>query len=208
MDEGNPHIEVRAVHVDDAHALYHLDYDFETDRVYTLQVQDKLLRALGEENSGNEKKSLLSFALVETVVDPPIYKTFFPESATVAQIERRLCKAEGGYVALANGEIAGAILLGVDEQRSVVHIHDLLVGRQYRRYGVGTLLLKCASDWARERDCWAIVLETQSINYPAIQFYLRNGLEIWSINRHFYPPGPAAHDVAIFMGMRLSSLPE
>ncbi|GHO89831.1 hypothetical protein KSZ_78370 [Dictyobacter formicarum] len=30
------HIEVRAVHVSDAFALHELDFDFETDRIYTL----------------------------------------------------------------------------------------------------------------------------------------------------------------------------
>jgi ribosomal protein S18 acetylase RimI-like enzyme len=84
----------------------------------------------------------------------------------------------------------------------------MIVGRQYRRYGVGSLLISCASDWARHHECWAITLETQNTNYPAIQFYLRNGLEIWSINRSFYPPGESAHEIAIFMGKRLSSTPD
>jgi ribosomal protein S18 acetylase RimI-like enzyme len=52
------------------------------------------------------------------------------------------------------------------------------------------------------------LLETQNTNYPAIQFYLRHGLEIWSINQHFYPPGATAHQVAIFMGKHLSPIPE
>ena len=107
-------------------------------------------------------------------------------------------------MALADGQIAGGILLRVEERRSVARVEHITVGHQYRRYGVGSLLLNCAADWARKRGCWAIVLETQNINYPAIQFYLRNGLEVWSINQHFYPPGPFAHEVAIFMGKRLS----
>ena len=43
----------------------------------------------------------------------------------------------------------------------------------------------------------------QNVNYPTIQFYLRNGLEVWSINQHFYPPGLVEHEVAIFMGKKL-----
>jgi ribosomal protein S18 acetylase RimI-like enzyme len=207
MDEETPHIEVRAVSVDDAHALYKLDYDFETDRIFTLHVHERLLRLRMDESSvnSNGEHPSLAFELVETPIDPPLYRSYFGEDSTVADVEARLRDAGGGYVALANGEVAGAILLDVDERRSVSHIQDLLVGRQFRRYGIGSLLLKCASDWARERNCWAIVLETQNSNYPAIQFYLSNGMEIWSINRHFYPPGPAAHDIAIFMGMQLST---
>jgi GNAT superfamily N-acetyltransferase len=209
MDEESPHIEVRAVQVNDAPAIYNLDYNFETDRIYTLQVQERLLRSYGENEDSEQGLSALSFKLVETPVDPPIYKNFFADNnVTVEDVEARLSEAEGGYVAIADGQIAAVILLHVEEWRSVVRIDELLVGRQYRRYGVGSLLLNCASDWARERGCWAVVLETQNNNFPAIQFYLRNGLEIWGINRNFYPPGPTSHEVAILMGRQLSSAPE
>jgi len=203
MSEGMPHIEVRAVHVNDAPALYELDYDFETDRIYTLRTQDYLLKS--ENGANGEGKSAFAFELVEIPVDPPIYKNYREIWDSLAKVEARLRSVDGGYVALANGQIAGGILLRVEEWSSVTHIGELIVGRQFRRYGIGSLLLSCAADWARERDCWAIMLETQNINYPAIQFYLRNNLEVWGINQHFYPPGPLAHEVAIFMGKRLSS---
>jgi GNAT superfamily N-acetyltransferase len=202
MDEGaTPHIEVRAVHINDAPALYELDYNFETDRIYTLRVQDHLLR----ENADTIPDQVaFAFELVETPVDPPIYKNFREYENTLSDVETKLQNVEGGYVALVDGAIAGGILLNVEEWRSVVRIQDLIVDRQSRRYGVGSLLLSCAADWARKWNCWAIVLETQNTNYPAIQFYLRNGLEIWSINQHFYPPGPQGHEIALFMGKRLS----
>jgi GNAT superfamily N-acetyltransferase len=205
MDEEPPHIEVRAVLVNDAPAIYNLDYNFETDRIYTLHVQEKLLRLHDENENSEQAQSTLSFKLVETPIDPPVYKNFFADNVTMEDIEARLSEAEGGYIALADGQITAVILLHVEDWHSVVRIDELIVGRQYRRYGVGSLLLNCASDWAREHGCWAIVLETQNNNFPAIQFYLRNGLEIWGINRHFYPPGPTSHEIAILMGKQLSS---
>ncbi|MDQ2888751.1 MAG: GNAT family N-acetyltransferase [Chloroflexota bacterium] len=204
MDEGTvPHIEVRAVHVNDAPALYDLDYNFETDRIYTLRVQNRLLR----EAQGNDvdEQAAFAFELVETLLDYPLYKNFREYENTLADVETKLKSVEGGYVALADGQVAGGILLYIEEWRSVARIQDIIVGRQFRRYGVGSLLLRCAADWARKRDCWALVLETQNTNYPAIQFYLRNGMEIWSINQHYYPTGPQDHEVAIFMGQRLAS---
>jgi GNAT superfamily N-acetyltransferase len=203
MEGETPHIDVRAVHISDAPALHQLDYSFETDRIYTLHVQNRLVQ--NDENSSNGDRIAFAFELVETHVDPPLYKDFREYDTTLADVEARLRSIEGGYVALADGQVAGGILLRVEEWRSVARVVDITVGHQYRRYGVGSLLLNCAADWARKRGCWAIVLETQNINYPAIQFYLRNGLEVWSINQHFYPPGPFAHEVAIFMGKRLSA---
>jgi GNAT superfamily N-acetyltransferase len=203
MDGETPHIDVRAVHVNDAPALQALEYSFETDRIYTLRVHDQLLQC--EMNDESREKVAFSFELVETPVDPPIYKNYRELEPSLADVVAQLRNAEGGYVALAEGQVAGGILLNVEEWRSVVRIEHLVVGHQYRRYGVGSLLLSCASDWARKRGCWAIVLETQNLNYPAVQFYLQNGLEVWSINRYFYPPGPVEHEIALFMGKRLTT---
>ncbi len=204
-EEGNPRIEVRALRVEDAPALFDLGYDFETDRIYTLRIRECLLN--GQREGGNEAtdRTALSFELVETPIDPPLYKNYFEGHTSVEEIEERVRQAKGGYVALADGAVAGGVLLDIEKWRSVVQIQEINIGRHYRRYGIGSLLLKCASDWARERDCWAITLETQNTNYPAIQFYLRNGLEVWGIHRHFYPPGPFAHEIAIVMGKHLSS---
>ncbi len=202
MEGATPQIDVRAVHVNDASALYALDYSFETDRIYTVNIRNCLLPQ--DIQARAENTPAFSFELIETPVDPPIYKDYREFEPTSADLEAKLRTVEGGYVALADGQVAGGILLNVEEWRSVVRIEDMIVGHQYRRYGVGSLLLSCAADWARKRDCWAIVLETQNINYPAIQFYLRNDMEIWSINQHFYPPGPMEHEVAILMGRHLT----
>ncbi len=201
MDGTLPAIDVRSVAITDAPALHNLDYSFETDRIYTLHVNGKL--AQNDDTMQTLDRPALAFELWETPVDPPIYKSFREYEHKLEEVETRLNSVEGGYVALAGGQIAGAVLLNVEQWRSIVRIEDIIVGRQFRRYGIGSLLLNCASDWARNRSCWAIVLEAQNVNYPAIQFYLRNGFEVWSINQHFYPPGSVEHEVAIFMGKKL-----
>lgn len=205
MDGAIPAIEVRSVSLADAPALHNLDYSFETDRIYILRVYGVL--AQSDESSSLPGGPALAFELWETPVDPPLYKSYRGYDRTLAEVEARLSSVDGGYVALAGGQVAGVVLLTVEQWRSVARIEDIIVGRQFRRYGIGSLLLNCASDWARNRACWAIVLETQNVNYPAIQFYLRNGLEVWSINRHFYPPGSIEHEVAIFMGKKLIGKP-
>jgi|SRR5579863_167453 len=209
MDGDIPPIDVRLLRKEDAVALHKLDYSFETDRIYTLCVQGRLVQepsnggSSGGTSMGVGDKPVLAFELRETLVDPPIYKGYISFENTLEDVEASICDAQGGYVALAGGEVAGAVFLNVEEWRSVAHIEHIVVGHQFRRYGIGSLLLSCACDWARNRGCWAIQLETQNVNYPAIQFYLRNGLEVWSINQHFYPPGPVEHEIAIFMGKRL-----
>ena len=201
MDATLPAIDVRSVAITDAPALHKLDYSFETDRIYTLRVNGKL--GSNEDVSQPLDKPALAYELWETPVDPPLYKSFREYEQKLEEVETRLQSVEGGYVALTDGQLAGVVLLNVERWRSVARIEDIIVGRQFRRFGIGSLLLNCASDWARNRGCWAIVLETQNVNYPAIQFYLRNGLDVWSIHQHFYPPGLVEHEVAIFMGKKL-----
>jgi len=201
MDGVTPAIDVRSVSVTDAPALHRLDYSFETERIYTLRVSGVL--AQSDDSPNVPDKPALAFELWETPVDLPLYKSYREYDRTLEEVEAKLSNIDGGYVALAGGQVAGVVLLNVEQGRSVARIEDIIVGRLFRRYGIGSLLLNCASDWARNHGCWAIVLETQNVNYPAIQFYLRNGLEVWSIHRHFYPPGSAEHEVAIFMGKKL-----
>ncbi len=194
-------VELRAVERADAPALHRLDYSFETDRIYALHVYGNLVQPIEQRiQHGN---TALAFELRETVVDLPLYKDYREFGPTLEAVEARIASVDGGYVALVDGEVAGVILLSLEEWRSLTRIEDVIVGRQFRRYGIGSLLLNCACDWARNRGCWAILLETQNVNYPAIQFYLRNGLEVWGISQHYYPPGPVEHEVAVFMGKML-----
>lgn len=194
-------VEVRAIEMSDAPALHALDYSFETDRIYTLHVLDNFEQGNGPAALAGQPA--FAFELRETPVDLPLYKDYGAYQRTLEAVEARLAEVQGGYVALADGQVAGVILLNIEEWRAVARIEDIIVGRLFRRYGIGTLLLNCAADWARKHGCWAILLETQNVNYPAIRFYLRNGLEVWGISQHFYPPGPIEHEVAVFMGKML-----
>lgn len=204
MADENPPIEVRALDATDAPLLQGLDYSFETDLIYSLRVRGPMAQDPVEGAGDSPNGPALAFELFETQVDPPFYRNYLAFESTLEHVEAVLRSAEGGYIALALGKAAGVILLKVDEEHKVARIEQIIVGRQYRRYGIGSLLLSCAADWARKRGCRAILLEIQNVNYPAVQFYLRNGLEVWSIHRHFYAPGSNEHEVALFMGKSVS----
>jgi ribosomal protein S18 acetylase RimI-like enzyme len=203
-DHLSPDITLRALQLTDDEALYNLDYSFETDRIYTFHASGELLRPTSISESEREDQSgPFVFELTETPVDPPLYKDYREDELTIQNVQERLQRADGGYVALVDNQVAGCVILYLESWRSLARVRDFIVGRQFRRYGIGSLLLNCAADWARNQNCRAILLETQSINYPAIQFYLHNGFEVWGISRNFYPPGPLEYEAAIFLGKTL-----
>lgn len=201
-DHLSPDITLRALQLTDGEALYNLDYSFETDRIYMFHASSELLHPTSISELESEGHSLV-FELIETPVDPPLYKDYREDELTLQTVQEHLQRADGGYVALVDNQVAGCVILHLESWRSLARVRDFIVGRQFRRYGIGSLLLNCAADWARHQSCRAILLETQSINYPAMQFYLHNGFEVWGISRNFYPPGPLEHEAAIFLGKAL-----
>lgn len=56
--------------------------------------------------------------------------------------------------------------------------HDLLIDDDFRRSGIGSQLMDLAKVEARKVGARMLVLETQSCNVPAINFYLQHGFEL------------------------------
>ena len=59
-----------------------------------------------------------------------------------------------------------------------MRIWELLVKEEFRRNGIGTLLVDHAVKLSRKRRAKMLVVETQSCNVPAIDFYPKNGFEL------------------------------
>jgi hypothetical protein len=148
MDGTLPAIDVRSVAITDALALHKLDYSFETDRIYALRVNGKLTQ--NDDVSQTLHRPALAFELWEIPVDPPLYKSFREYEHKLEDVEAKLRSVEGGYVALTDGQIAGAVLLNVEQWRSVTRIEDIIVGRQFRLGTQSLLLGNCIRDPKRQ----------------------------------------------------------
>ncbi len=75
-----------------------------------------------------------------------------------------------------------------------VWITDIIVGRDWRRQGIGRKLVASAESWGAHLGLTRAILEMQSKNYPAIHMALKLGYEFCGYNDIHY----ATRDVALF----------
>jgi ribosomal protein S18 acetylase RimI-like enzyme len=98
-----------------------------------------------------------------------------------------LIQSETGVVLLAEDALTGLILgladvrsrefkpTTVEPGRSIGEIDSLVVAREHRRRGVGTLLVRGTEHWAKRQGLSALELNVRGFNESAIAFYEASG---------------------------------
>lgn len=82
------------------------------------------------------------------------------------------------FAALVSNKQVGWIELGSHKWNNRMRVWEFLVEEEFRRRGIGTLLMKHAAKITKEKGARMLVLETQTCNVPAISFYLKFGFEL------------------------------
>ncbi len=138
------------------------------------------------------------FAFQERTVEPTFVKDN-DETELPNRWPHRFDVANWGLIAAHDQgvRIGGAViafdtehLYMLDRRTDLAALWDLRVDTGSRRAGIGTLLFRAAEQWARERECSQLKIETQNINVPACRFYVRMGCTLGGINRYTYPEHP------------------
>jgi ribosomal protein S18 acetylase RimI-like enzyme len=98
------------------------------------------------------------------------------------------------------GECVGLLTWKPVPWNSTTSLLDIRVRGNTRGIGAGTKLVNELKQIARGRGVRGISVETQVNNYPAVQFYLRQGFEIVGFNDHLYTNHDASEsEVAMFL---------
>lgn len=82
------------------------------------------------------------------------------------------------YGILSDGKLMAAIEVWLEEWSKRLRITELWVSNELQKQGYGHVLMEKAKSIAVEKDCRAIILETQSCNTNAIGFYLHEGFTL------------------------------
>ncbi|MBE0700097.1 MAG: GNAT family N-acetyltransferase, partial [Acholeplasmataceae bacterium] len=86
---------------------------------------------------------------------------------------------------------------------NLYRIHNFNVEKKYRRQGIGKQLFDHVIENAKKEGCRAIILEVQSCNAPAIEFYMNRGLHFVGLNTLCYTNKDIENrEVRLEMGMR------
>lgn len=169
---------------DDEAQLHELDTSYITPTIYRV------------------RQDALSFNLDAEMVNPPIYKTYgsaIREGERVRQMD---------YVAVAelDGALIGIVAADLSEWNRRVQIERMYIAPRFRGQGVGRALMDSAIAFARSIGSWCVWLETQNINYPAVQFYQRCGFKLCGMDTHLYDVATQTLDeTALYFALDLTT---
>jgi GNAT superfamily N-acetyltransferase len=63
-------------------------------------------------------------------------------------------------------------------KRKLLIVRNLVVAKNYKRKGVGKMLISIIKDWAENHKCHAVDLTVQSFNLEALEFYKSEGFSV------------------------------
>ncbi len=75
-------------------------------------------------------------------------------------------------------QIIGVVAVNHEEWNNRLRVTDILVVSEHRRRGIGHRLMEVVKETAKRLKARAIVLESQTCNTTAIDFYRKEGFEI------------------------------
>lgn len=161
-----------------------LDHHYETDYVWQMTIT---------EDRGNRQ------IIFNTQHLPRTLETEFP--ASDHRVRLALDAHQCFLVAAARDhhEILGYLTMQLDQGHRLAYIRDLVVSRPYRRKRIATKLVAIARQWAKEQTLARLVIETQTKNFPSIQFCQHLGFTFTGYNDHYF----LNQDIALFFSQSL-----
>jgi GNAT superfamily N-acetyltransferase len=140
------------------------------------------------------------FRLLERPVAPAFLKDYdaVPGNRPTDWAQRFDLSNWGLLSARLDGECVGGAAIAIktpglfmlEGRGDLAVVWDLRVSPDARGRGVGAALFGAAAQWAEERGCRTLKVETQNINVPACRFYASQGCTLGAIHRFAYPELP------------------
>jgi GNAT superfamily N-acetyltransferase len=171
---------------DDFQACIQIDHSYETEYVWQVQMHHEDYR--DEWNITLKVERLPRFIEIEYPADISRLRLTAPDNHCFLVAANR-----------ENTQIFGYLAMIHDRAHHFGQILDVVVTRPYRRFQIGTRLLNVARRWAKERYLTRILIQTQTKNFPAINFCQQSGFSFCGFNDRYFPN----QDIAIFFSQSM-----
>jgi ribosomal protein S18 acetylase RimI-like enzyme len=166
----------------DSQILSGFDASYSTGTVYRISVND------------------MDVTIREEKLASPVNRLYAPKD-----IEESLLDASQTIIAEVDGRVAGFAAFKFEEWNKRAVIIGIYVMPEHKGRGIGSSLVKRGVEYAKTAGARCLWLETQNINYPAIQFYLRSGFRFCGFDTSLYDPAAVMpYETALFFSMDIT----
>jgi ribosomal protein S18 acetylase RimI-like enzyme len=164
-----PEIDVRPVVPGDIDSLSEFDHGYYSDYVWQMAL---------ELSSEAAKLDFRRTRLPRRV--------FVPYPRQRDEIFGALNQAEAFLVAVLNHRPVGYIKVEVEQNNKIARVTDLVVSTPERRQGIASGLLLAVMEMISHRKYYALILEMQSKNDPAITMAAKLGFKFCGYRDHYF----------------------
>ncbi|MHA2332713.1 MAG: GNAT family N-acetyltransferase [Candidatus Hodarchaeales archaeon] len=172
---------IRSSQIKDIPFLVRIPYHFSTERIWKL------------ETSINQE--ILELTLKNVKLDYLFTKKY---EINVIDLEKKLeINLSEGWVFEEENHIIGFIFVEIWSWNDILYVSELCIHPDWRKKGIGHLLLNKAREKAKQMNKRGLLIETQNVNYGAIAFYLKNGCKLVGCNSALYAP-PHDEEFAVY----------
>jgi len=108
------------------------------------------------------------------------------EKSCESELFQWMVQEPRAFAAVEDGKEVGWIEIDLNAFKDRTRVWEFLVMKEYQRRGIGTALMRKAEEVAREAGSRMLVLEMQSCNVGAMEFYLGHGFDLVGFDKTAY----------------------
>ena len=158
----------------DIEQISDLDASFSTQFIYQVVVKS------------------LSVQIIEEKLAVSFQKSYQPWN------KNDIDNADCAIVAEIDGKIVGFATVKYEEWNKRAILSGIFVALNFKEKGVGRALIDSVINHLKSTPARGLWVETQNINYPAIQFYIKLGFEFCGFDNTLYNPDETASKEVAF----------
>eukprot|EP01126_Amoeba_proteus_P054159 TRINITY_DN6646_c0_g1_i2.p1 TRINITY_DN6646_c0_g1~~TRINITY_DN6646_c0_g1_i2.p1 ORF type:complete len:196 (+),score=32.01 TRINITY_DN6646_c0_g1_i2:105-692(+) len=148
----------------------------------------------------------ISFSLdLIDLPEPLTIHEWIPEQLDVDEYNVYIQRDELSYGYFHEGQLKGMIISHLQSWNDTVNVAWFGISKEFRKKGIGGILMRALISQTKKKKIPMIRCETQTINVPAILFYLKHRFQFDGLELSFYrPDGYQKQDIAVFMKLILT----